>query len=470
MRKKFFISLNIKFLSILIIAALLSIGTYLILGVSGNYIGSIKYTSNEAVEYNLTKTYSSLEKYIKEKDVKGTDVKKLQTWVSDNPYTYLYVYDDKKSTYDGGWQKDEEAKVYRPKGSITPGEQRERIKNANGEVDDSKKIVKRGFKEDVQNRIINFNDLPYYVYINVYKGEHFKEIVDYIRIILAAFIFVLVVTIYNCTVIKRITRLSLDVAKISDGDLEAPIGIIKKDEIGNLSRSVDNMRNYIIDRLISEKRAWDSNAELITAMSHDIRTPLTSLIGYLDIILSKRFSSVEELDKYVVASKEKALQLRNLSDKLFQYFLVFGQNEEIKNLEVYDADILIPQIITEHIAELSNYGYKIIFDIELEPCQCLVEISNIQRLFDNMFSNIVKYAEKKNHINISVDRENEDIIVRTINSISKESKKVESNKIGLKTCEKICDKINGKFEYQERGELYYYKVIIPVYNEEYTEL
>ena len=70
-------------------------------------------------------------------------------------------------------------------------------------------------------------------------------------------------------------------------------------------------------------------------MSHDIRTPLTTLIGYLDILDSGDYRSQEELERYIGNCKQKALQLKDLSDKMFQYFLVFGRDSLEMENETY---------------------------------------------------------------------------------------------------------------------------------------
>ena len=97
------------------------------------------------------------------------------------------------------------------------------------------------------------------------------------------FVFMSVIVIYNTKIIHKMTRLSREVQAVTDGDLDAEIDPTSNDEIGRLAVNVDTMRNAIVEKLQSEKIAWDANTQLITAMSHDIRTPLTSLIGYLDI-------------------------------------------------------------------------------------------------------------------------------------------------------------------------------------------
>ena len=102
---------------------------------------------------------------------------------------------------------------------------------------------------------------------------------------------------------NRIITLASEVQQVSDGKLDYEIHSFHNDEIGTLSTSVDNMRNSIIQKHQNEKEAWEANTQLITAMSHDIRTPLTSMIGYLDIIEGKKYKSQEELDKYIASCR-----------------------------------------------------------------------------------------------------------------------------------------------------------------------
>ena len=202
-------------------------------------------------------------------------------------------------------------------------------------------------------------------------------------------------------------------------------------------------------------------------MSHDIRTPLTSLIGYLDIIESEKYESKEEEKRYIGACRDKAFQLKDMSDKLFQYFLVFGSQSAEKNLEVYDAGILLQQIITEHSAELINYGFNVDMDYTIpEEIEIKADISGLRRLFDNIFSNVIKYADKNSALRVSakVDDEEDSITIRMMNAVLTESRLVESNKIGLKTCEKICQDMGGSFSYTDEGQVFTVRLTIPIYD------
>lgn len=103
-----------------------------------------------------------------------------------------------------------------------------------------------------------------------------------------------------------------------------------------------------MERLGSEERVRTANRELITAISHDLRTPLTILLGYMDIIELGKYKTQEDLHQYIHNSREKAYQIKILSDKLFEYFTVSSASEEEEvEFEIYDGRELIDQLLDE---------------------------------------------------------------------------------------------------------------------------
>ena len=465
-----FIPLNLKFSVVVICAFVIAALVITLATAVESTVAEKEYKSPAAVEKNIGSEYSSLVKYIEENNVKGTDVDDLQKWLKKHEYTYLYVYDNFKSTFDGGWQMSNEKQTKSDglRRNKTPDQQRKNIEkdidveNAENQQEESERITPDLFKADTQNRILNFQDGSYYVYMNVYKQQHWYSIMFIVKVLLAVISFFSILFIYNGNILSRIINLSSEVHHISDGDLDCQITQGANDEIGRLSMSVDIMRDSILEKLKNEKEAWDANTQLITAMSHDIRTPLTSLIGYLDIIQGGKYNSEEELQKYIESCRNKAFQLKDLSDKLFQYFLVFGSHDGDRNMEIFDADILLPQIIYEHVAELITNDYQVDFDFDLQESKIQVDLSAVQRLFDNLFSNIMKYADKRYHISITAVCENDRIVIRLFNRILESSRKVESNHIGLKTCEKICVDMGGTFNAGEREQLFAVRISLPV--------
>ena len=275
---------------------------------------------------------------------------------------------------------------------------------------------------------------------------------ELVTLILCFLTLLITILLYNGSTLKRVGRLAAEVRQVSDGKLDNTIHAIHNDEIGMLAASVDDMRNSIIQKHQNEKEAWDANTQLITAMSHDIRTPLTSMIGYLDIIEGKKYDSEEQMEKYIHSCREKAFQLKDLSDQLFRYFLVFGNHESEKELESLDASILFQQLLAEHSAEIISYGYKVDLLFTIPTVNVRTDISNLKRLFDNIFSNIMKYATKKKPVSIKAEFDGEGIEIEIRNGIWEQSRKVESTHIGMKTCQRICEDLKGEFSYEEVGD------------------
>ena len=443
-RKQKFISLNVKMTLAVLIGIALALGMYLFCSWFTNYVTQVRYLSDEAVSKNIGGAYDSLEIYIREDGVKGTDSKKLTAWINDHEYTQLVVYDNYEIIFNGGWWIDP--------GSNTFGEElkdEESALHINLNADESHRIDEETFTTDIHNRIVEFMDKKYYVFIDVYREQHWQDIMVIVTLVLCFLTLLITILLYNGSTLKRIGRLASEVGQVRDGKLNNEIHSMHNDEIGLLATSVDDMRNSIIEKHQNEKAAWDANTQLITAMSHDIRTPLTSLIGYLDIIEGKKYENREQMEKYIHSCREKAFQLKDLSDQLFRYFLVFGNQASEKELESFDASILFQQLLAEHSAEIISYGYRVDLHFNIPTVYVQADVSNLKRLFDNIFSNIMKYATKREAVGIRAEYDGEGIEIEIRNGIWEQSKKVESTQIGMKTCQRICEDMKGEFSYEE---------------------
>lgn len=435
------VSVNFKLALVIIMAGVIAVGAFLLLGlIEGQIVRSIG--ASESVKRDaVDERFADLNEYIVENNVEGDDTKKLQAWVRRQSYTEIIVSDRTGELYSGGWV----ASTVRS--SFASGE------NNSDSTTLKKDVPVEG--EDLYNRTVRFLDKDYYVYIDVYLEYRYKAILDNVKLLLAALIFLIIVLVYNRRVLRRIVDLSDQVNRVRAGELDLEIDAGDPDEIGNLATDIDLMRNSVVQRMNSEKAAQDANNQLITSMSHDIRTPLTSLIGYLDIIAGHKYKTEEELQRYISSCSDKAVQLKGLSDKLFQYFLVYNNEAQERELEELDAGILFQQFMIEHISELTQYGYEVELTDEIpENVMLNTETSAMQRLFDNLFSNIMKYASHDYPIIITAEVVQNKIKIVLKNHVTEDAGKVESTKIGVKTCKKIVDDLGGTFRALEENGIY----------------
>jgi signal transduction histidine kinase len=429
-------SLRYKQIYVLAIGLMISFGMYLFTQSMGNYLISLNHLNTESVGSRLETYQDSIENYIKKNKLSVKDVRALSKWIKSHKYTYITIYSGDEIIYESGfWNESyysyETAEIF---------------------LEDTQQLT----------RDIEFTDGIYSVSIIDFSEIKWYNLVFYVSLgVFLLFLFGIVIY-YNHRIIARIMLLSKEVSLIEQGNLEQPIYHKGSDEIALLAMNADNMRNSIITRYKSEKEAWEANSELITSMSHDIRTPLTALIGYLEILETKGYHSEDQLYKYIKSCKDKSLQLKELSDKLFQYFLVFGKETILMKKETFDARILLEQLISEHVFDLSNQGFDVRTGLLEQSCMMTADIQYFKRLFDNLFSNVRKYANTSGPVVVNASCDGNRLIISISNDNRQDDKLAESTGIGLKTCRKITEQMNGTFKIRKNRTRFEARASFPV--------
>lgn len=284
-----------------------------------------------------------------------------------------------------------------------------------------------------------------------------ESVINFISLIVAAIALAAVLISYFSIIIKRIKRVASDVTIVSQIDINYEIEGDGNDEIASLARDVELMREKLLLNVSSAEEVRTANNELIAALSHDIRTPLTVLLGYLDM-MKEHEGCDEVMMDYILASENTAMRLKQLSNDMFKYTLAFGDMKDSVSLEEYDALTLIEQILTEHIFLLRDSGYqvKVEFGAAAMPEGTLVrtDAQNLMRIIDNVFSNLRKYADKSTPIVISTSFTDTKLTIEAKNKIATYSDEAESNGIGLKSCVRLSRLVADKFEYSSDGEYF----------------
>lgn len=164
------------------------------------------------------------------------------------------------------------------------------------------------FKDaDVVMTIDGFLDYPYYTCIFV------------IGIILAFILFFAITMLVISRRIAYISQLDEEIQIFGGGDLSVPVTVKKgRDELTSLAFNLEEMRKAMTEKLSVEEDIRKQKEELVTSISHDLRTPLTALIGYLEIIKSKKYKSEDQKEEYLDKILDKAFQMKQLSNYLFE--------------------------------------------------------------------------------------------------------------------------------------------------------
>ncbi|MGM9903171.1 MAG: sensor histidine kinase [Enterococcus sp.] len=182
---------------------------------------------------------------------------------------------------------------------------------------------------------------------------------------------------------------------------------------GDLSRVVSSI-NGLVDSTVAaiedERKIEKSKDELITNVSHDIRTPLTSIIGYLGLIEDGQYQTQEDLLKYTHTAYVKAKQMKSLVEDLFEYTKV-RQPAVPVNFSAFDLIQLIEQLAADFELEATKKQMQIIVETKLEALVMDGDTEKLVRVFNNLLTNALKYGKGATKIVIEIEQLGSEVIV-----------------------------------------------------------
>ena len=268
--------------------------------------------------------------------------------------------------------------------------------------------------------------------------------------------------------------------KLAEGDTDYKVnlsgffGIYKKhaENLNNLSGAVNNA---VEERLKSERM----KTELITNVSHDLKTPLTSVINYSDLINTEAASFDENTDaaesmgkiaEYSEVLNRQSGKLKRLLDDLVEISKASSGNMELQ-MERLDVGMILSQALGEYEERFEEKGLEAIALIPEENLYIKADSRKLWRVVDNLLQNIYKYSlpstrvfvetkEADGKINIIFKNTSKDIITISPDELTErftrndESRHQEGNGLGLAIAKTMTEAMNGKFKIEVDGDLF----------------
>lgn len=185
-------------------------------------------------------------------------------------------------------------------------------------------------------------------------------------------------------------------------------------EIQELERNIESMRERQKKLMQQEEQAQQARNDLITNVSHDLRTPLTSILGYLSYIHEDRYRDEIELRYYTELVYGKARHLHKLIDDLFSYTRLDSVEYQLKKDEL-DIIELLNQLVAEYDGRAAERNMKIVEHFDAKKLIISGDGNQIMRLFENLFSNALRYGEGNKQIDVSAIKESNMAIVKVTN-------------------------------------------------------
>lgn len=215
--------------------------------------------------------------------------------------------------------------------------------------------------------------------------------------------FVLLFFFFSRRIISGLQEIAQGIERMAEGDLSHRLEVTSSDEFGQVATGLNTMAERLEQSIAEERAAAQAKNELITGVSHDLRTPLTSILGFLEYVEKDRYQDETEMRYYVNIAYEKALTLKKLIDDLFEYTrLSGGQPVEFIPLNL---GRLVRQAAEESapMLEAAGMSYKVTGTTE----ELRVNASPIElvRVFENLLSNAARYGSGGRLVELDVSRE-----------------------------------------------------------------
>ncbi|SDI12140.1 HAMP domain-containing protein [Pseudobutyrivibrio sp. 49] len=422
-------SLYIELAIAVCISVLLGAICYFFLSRFSADVSSSKWFDNTYKEYKINSLIDNLQTFIYEESVDSGDTSPLNDWYDSNPRAFFYLKKDNSIIYSSFYN---------------PGYAETTIDADDAEFKENVDIYSDYFPEqttrtlnltDCKLTLCLFTDVQYSFYSNLLR----------LSIAISALISLIVLVLFVRNKINYINDVTQGIRILEGGNLDYQVPVKGNDEISQVAESLNSMRIALDQQMKNEKQALQANNSLVTALSHDLRTPLTTQMGYLEILKEHHYNSPEEMDKYINTALDTCHQIKEMSDRLFEYFLAFDPHPErpAEALEEYDGVALFMQLISELSLPLEAQGFSFEFEEPKDTFNIHVNMNDILRIFNNVFTNIDKYADEAEPVRIRIFHDNENAVLSITNKIRKEPRKNESAKIGLISISSLMKRQSG---------------------------
>ena len=244
-----------------------------------------------------------------------------------------------------------------------------------------------------------------------------KNTLIFLVLVILFFLFLFFV-MYFMLITRKLTAdigyISGSIAHMAFGDGGGRIEVRRKDEIGEIAIQINRMSEKLDALMKSEREALQANKDMITCVAHDLRTPLTSVIGYLQLATDMEKYNQEERHKYAEIAMRKANRLQGLIEELFSYTKLMSGEITLHRSEI-DIVKLVEQMVEEFYPQFHENGLEYNLSQNVSGCIIYADGELMARAVQNLISNAIKYGRDGKRVFVEVEKFEKEIQIRVTN-------------------------------------------------------
>ena len=404
-----------QYLKWFIIALLIGILTLAVLYQTGLVLIDHHRCSDTYQDKNKLTYVQPFHSYITEKNIKSNDGESISEWVNSMQDVAVKVFDGKTVIYEN-YYFDYSRKTYQMTGFLH-----------------SSKL------DYLTTYPITFADGTFNVYINGVQEDRAYFFLLFISTIAGLAVFCMVFLAGITKRAKYITQLKDDMEILGSGDLYHAVTIKGNDDLTYIAANLEQMRIALLEHAEEENRLAEANKEIVSKLSHDIRTPVTSLLMFTDMLRDRKYSDINQHDHYIERIQNSAEHLTELTDQLLKY----TKNERPVGSDGESGQTDLKPIIEQAIEELILRGFKVETDLGAKAVNANIEISAAKRVMDNIISNIMMHGNDKEPVRITCRHNDNKKLILEVSNAYASAENSTGNGVGLKSIETIMQQADG---------------------------
>jgi signal transduction histidine kinase len=249
-----------------------------------------------------------------------------------------------------------------------------------------------------------------------YASRDMKNVVGVIVAIILFYLILLAIStiiysrITSISIVNPLKKLCISARKLRDGDYSARVDLNLENEFGELQDTFNAMAQQIEHEISLRKQSEENRKRLVLDISHDLKNPLASIMGYAELCCNKLELSKEDLDSYTKIIYENSIRANNLITDLFELSKMESSEFKINKSRI-DVCEYLKETMAAAIPLLDKAGFTYDFNIPEEEIFAVIDTGKMDRVFQNLVHNAIQYNPKGTKLFVILFKEKDEIVI-----------------------------------------------------------